>query len=194
MKTIKLLSTVLAVAIVAVATAVEKPKMNVIPLNADRAIVEITNENAAYFEVSVVSENGEMVYYKQSTNPLTDYKKIFSFEGLDAGNYVLNLKVNDTKLSQEIEIARKGIKVGESKVKFDPYFDYKNDVLKFSYLNFDKENMSLSIYNENGLVYNTRLGNGFSVTNGYNLSKLESGNYRVVLSSLTEEYAFSLVK
>jgi hypothetical protein len=194
MKTIKLLSTVLAVAIVAVATAVEKPKMNVIPLNADRAIVEITNENAAYFEVSVVSENGEMVYYKQSTNPLTDYKKIFSFEGLDAGNYVLNLKVNDTKLSQEIEIARKEIKVGESKVKFDPYFDYKNDVLKFSYLNFDKENMSLSIYNENGLVYNTRLGNGFSVTNGYNLSKLESGNYRVVLSSLTEEYAFSLVK
>lgn len=194
MKTIKLLSTVVAVAIVTVATAVEKPKMNVIPLNADRAMVSITNENAAYFEVSVVSENGEMVYYKQSNKPLTDYKKIFDFAGLEKGNYVLNLKVNDTKLSKEIEIANKEISVGESKLKFDPYFDFKNDVLKLSYLNFDSENLTLSIYGDNGLVYNSKLGNGFSITNGYDLSKLDTGNYNVVLSSATDEYAFSLAK
>jgi len=194
MKTIKFLSTVVAVAIVAVASAVEKPKMNVIPLTADRAIVSITNENAAYFELSVVSEKGEMVYYKQSNKPLTDYQKIFDFAGLQDGNYVLNLKVNDTKLSREIEIANQGINVGESKLKFDPYFDFKNNELKFSYLNFEKENLTLAIYDDNGLVFQSKLGNNFSVSSGYDLSKLNAGSYNVVLSSPSNEYAFSLVK
>lgn len=41
-----------AAAIVAITVAVEKTKMNVIQLSPDRAVVEITNENPAFFEVS----------------------------------------------------------------------------------------------------------------------------------------------
>lgn len=194
MKTIKFLSTVTAVAIVAIATAVEKPKMNVIPVTADRAIVSITNENAAYFEVSIEAENGEMVYYKQSSEPLTDYKKIFDFAELKVGNYVMNLKVNDTKLSRNFEVTPREISVGNAKMSIDPYFDFKNDVLKFSFLNFDKENMAVNIYGDNGLVYSSKLGNDFTISSGYNLSNLEKGKYKVVLKSSNEEYAFSLVK
>ena len=61
MKTIKLLFTATVVAIAAIATAVEKPKMNVVPLTADRAIVSILNENAAFLELSIQAENGDMV-------------------------------------------------------------------------------------------------------------------------------------
>jgi hypothetical protein len=194
MKTIKLLFTVTAVAIAAIATAVEKPKMSVIPLTADRAIVAITNENAAYFELSIESENGAMVYYKQSNQPLTDYQKIFDFANLEDGEYVLNLKVNDTQVARNFVVAHKGIVVGDAKTTFDPYFDYKDNVLKFSYLNFDKENLNLSIYNKGELVYKSKLGNDFAVSTGYDLSKLESGEYTVVLSSFNNDYAFSLVK
>ncbi len=194
MKTIKLLFTVTALVIAAIANAVEKPKMNVIPLNADRAIVAITNENAAYFELSVENENGEMVYYKQTNKPLTDYQKIYDFSNLEDGNYVLNLKVNDTQLSRSIEVASKKLVVGDSKLTFDPYFNYDNNILKLSYLNFDKRNLNLSIYNDGNLVYKTKVGSDFAISSGYDLSKLESGEYKVVLSSLNDEYAFSLVK
>ncbi|QGY44544.1 hypothetical protein GM418_12995 [Maribellus comscasis] len=194
MKTIKLLFTVTAFAIAAIASAVEKPKMNVIPLTADRAIVAITNENAAYFELSIEAEDGSMVYYKESNKPLTDYQKVFDFANLEDGSYVLNLKVNDTQLSRDIEVAHKGIYVGDSKLTFDPYFDYKDNVLKFSYLNFDKENLNLSIYSKGDLVYKSKIGNNFAVSSGYDLSKLDSGEYTVILSSLNDEYAFSLVK
>ena len=61
MKTIKLLTTLTAVAIVAIATAVEKPKMDVIPLTADRAIVSVTNENPALFEMSIETLDGSLV-------------------------------------------------------------------------------------------------------------------------------------
>ena len=194
MKTIKLLLTVMAVAIVAIATAVEKPKMNVVPLSTDRAVVSIQNDNAALFELSIQAKNGDLVYYRQSTKPLNSYRKVFDFKNLQNGNYTMNLRVNDTRLSKDFEVASKGISVGASKLRFDPYFDYANGVLKLSYLNFDKSNYKLNIYNNSGLVYESKLGKDFNITAGYDLSSLNSGTYRIVMSSIGNEYSFSLEK
>lgn len=194
MKTIKLLLAVTAVAIVAIATAVEKPKMNVIPLSAERAVISITNENLAYFELSIETRDGELVYFKQTSKPSTDYEKVFDFTNIEKGIYVLNLKVNDTKVSRKFQIADSGIYVGSAKFRFDPFFDYKDNVLKLSYLNFDKENLKLNVYGKEGLVYQSRLGKDFAISSGYNLSKLEAGNYKVVLSSYKNEFVYNLVK
>lgn len=194
MKTIKLALTLAAFAVVAMATAVEKPKMNVIPVNAERAVVLATNENPAYFELSINASNGDLVYYKQTSNQVTDFKQVYDFKNLADGKYALNLKVNDTRVINEFEVSRKGIEVGEAKVRFAPYFDYKNNELKLSYLNFDQEKMNLSIFNNNGLVYESRIGRDFNITKGYDLSRLETGSYRVMLSSFKNEYQFDLVK
>lgn len=194
MKTIKLAFTVAALAAATIATAIEKPKMNVVPLNSERAIVSVTNENPAIFEVSIEAENGDMVYYKQTNEPVTDFKQIYDFKNLAEGKYVLNLKVNDTKVMNDFQVSTKGIEVGESKVRFAPYFDFKNDELKLSYLNFDQENLKLYFYNNEGLVYETKLGRDFNITTGYDLSGLKSGNYKVVLSSFNNEFIYNLVK
>ncbi|QIA06831.1 hypothetical protein [Draconibacterium halophilum] len=194
MKTIKLLSTVLAVAIVAIATAVEKPKMNLVPLSADRAVITIQNENASLFELSIHAENGELVYYKQTTKPLNSYQKIYDFANLENGNYTMDVRVNDTRILKDFEVASKGIFVGESKLRIDPYFAFAGDVLKLTYLNFDQESLSLNIYDENGLVYESKLGKDFNVAAGYDLSSLREGEYEVVLSSLNNDFSFSLVK
>ena len=194
MKTIKFLFTATVVAIVAIASAVEKPKMHVVPLTSDRAIVAVTNENAAHFELSIQSENGNLVYYKESTKPITSYQKVFDFENLENGNYVMNLKVNDTKLSRNFEVASKGIYVGESKLRLDPYFVFDGNVLKFSYLNFDQENFKINIYGDEGLIYQSKLGKDLALTSGYNLSKLESGNYRVILNSFNNQFVYNIEK
>jgi hypothetical protein len=85
MKTIKLAFTVAALAVATIATAVEKPKMNVIPLNSERAIVSVTNENSAIFEVSIEAENGDLVYYKQTSEPVTDFRQVYDFKNLAEG-------------------------------------------------------------------------------------------------------------
>lgn len=194
MKTIKLAFTVAAFAAVTIATAVEKPKMNVIPLNSERAVVSATNENAAIFEVTIEAENGDMVYYKQTSQPVTDYEQIYDFKNLANGNYALSLNVNGTKVINEFEVSGNGIKVGEAKVRFAPYFDYKNNELKLSYLNFDQENLKLYFYNNDELVYESKLGRDFNITAGYDLSKLSQGKYNVVLSSHNNEFKYDLVK
>ncbi len=194
MKTIKLAFAVAGLAVATVATAVEKPKMNVIPINAERAVVSVTNENPAIFEVTIEAENGDLVYYKQTSEPVTDYKQIYDFKDLENGNYALKLNVNGTKVINDFEVSGNGIKVGDAKVRFAPYFDFKNNELKVSYLNFDQENLKMYFYNNNGLVYESKLGRDFNITAGYDLSKLENGNYRVVLSSYNNEYTYNLVK
>jgi hypothetical protein len=194
MKTIKLAFTVAALAAATIATAVEKPKMNVVPLNSERAVVSVTNVNPAIFEVSIEAENGDMVYYKQTSEPVTDFKQIYDFKNLAQGKYVLNLQVNNTKVMNDFHVSGKGIEVGESKVRFAPYFDFKNDELKLSYLNFDQENLKLYFYDNEGLVYETKLGRDFNITTGYDLSGLENGNYKVVLSSFNNEFTYNLLK
>lgn len=194
MKTIKLAFAVTGLAVATIASAVEKPKMNVIPLNSERAIVSVTNENPAIFEVSIEAENGDLVYYKQTSEPVTDFKQIYDFKNLADGKYVLNLKVNDTKVINDFQVSNEKIEVGESRVRFDPYFSFKNNELKLSYLNFDQENLNLYFYNNEELVYETKLGRDFNITTGYDLSKLANGNYRVVLSSGNNYYTYNLVK
>ena len=194
MKTIKLLSTVLAVAIVAVATAVEKPKMSFVPLSADRAVVSIVNGEEAQFELSIRAKDGELIYYKQTTKPLITYQKLYDFENLENGNYTMDLRVNGTRVIKDFEVASNEIFVGESKERIDPYFAFADDVLKLTYLNFDQEKLSLNIYNEEGLVYKSNLGKDFSIASGFDLKALEAGNYEVVLSSAKNSYSFNLQK
>ena len=195
MKTIKLFTTVMAVAIVAIATAVEKPKMNVVPISDDKALVSIENENAALFELSIYAENGDLVYYKKSKELSNNYQRVFNFKNLEAGNYKMTLRVNDTRLTKEFNVTPNGISVDEkSQLRFDPYFNYADNVLKVSYLNFDQEDMKLSFYDNHGLIYQAVLGDNFDVQSGYDVSALEPGNYNVVLSSKNNEFSFSLVK
>ena len=194
MKTRKIISTVAAVAIAAIATAVERPKMDVVPLNADQARISVTNENPAIFEMNIETQGGDLVYYKQTTSASTEYQKIFDFANLENGKYVLNLKVNDTKVIQDFEVRNDKIVVGNSKTRFDPYFMFKDNQLKFSYLNFDQENFTMYIYNNDGLFFSKNVGKDFSIQKGFDLTGLEKGDYRVVLSSLTNEYVYRLVK
>lgn len=194
MKTIKVLFTVLAVAIVAIASAVENPQMHVTPIAADRAVVSIINQKPAYFELSVKAANGETVYYKLSNKEISNFQKVFDFKNLENGNYTMNLKINDTLISKELEVASNRIKVGESKVSFDPYFVFEGNQLKFSFLNFEEENFKVYVLKNKKTVFESKVGNDFALSSGYDFSNLEDGNYQVILSSISNEFVYSIEK
>jgi hypothetical protein len=194
MKTIKFAAMTAFVALATFTNAVERPKLNVIPVSNERAIVAVSNERAAYMELSILASNGDVVYYRQTSDPVTSYHRLYDFKNLADGKYVLNLKINDTNVTNNFEVSPKGIKVGENRMTFDPWFAFSNNELKISYLNFDQENLYLYLYNDNGLVYHNRLGRDFSITKGFNLSKLQTGNYKAVLSSDSNNFTFHLSK
>ncbi len=194
MKTIKFSLTIIAVALVFAATAVEKPTVNVISLNDEKALIAAQNENPAYFELSIVAKNGDLVYYKESANEITNLRQVIDYSDMDNGTYTLKLKVNDTYVSKDFEISDKGMIAGESKMEYAPYFAYNDDLLKFSFLNFDRQNVNFKIYNDGDLVFENKLGNNFVLTNGYDLSNLEKGKYQVELSTPNNYFTYNIEK
>ncbi len=189
--------TILAIALVGLGmatSAIENPTMNIIPLGAEKAVVTVLNDRPVFYEISFRAANGDLVYYKKTTNPSVDFRQVYDVKNLEEGNYTVSLRVNDTKVINKLEVSDSGIVIGDQKILLAPYFSFKDNALKFSYLNFEEESLTLVIYGSDGLVFESDLGRDFNITHGYDLSKLEKGSYRVVLSSYSSHYTYDLEK
>lgn len=190
----KTIATMIFAVVTMVATAVEKPKMHVIPVTADRAVVALTNENPARFEITMKDQDGRVVYYKKTSETSTDYRKVFDFSDLEKGTYELSFKINNTLIKRNIEIENGAIQVSDSELRFDPYFKMDGNVLKLSYLNFDENELLLSLFKNNDVVYQSFIGKEFNTLRGFDLSKLENGRYEVVLADGNNEYSYTVEK
>ncbi|MBV5315216.1 MAG: hypothetical protein JZU47_18070 [Prolixibacteraceae bacterium] len=196
MKTINSISKVtMLIAFVAFANtlmATGNLKVNILPLTAEKAVVAISNTAAANFQISIANEKGEVVYYKETDADSKDFRKVFDFSNLDKGDYKLSVTVDALTTERLFKIESKNIAVGKEKSILEPFFAYKDGVLKLSYLNFPEEDLSLNFYDRDNLVYTKEIGNKFNVSEGFNLSKLEKGTYSVVLSSNEKSYTYNL--
>ena len=167
-------------------------KVNILPLNSETAVVAISTVDATSMQISIENDKGEKVYYKETDGENKDYRKVFDFSNLDRGDYKLTVTTNGLTTERTFSIDSENIAVGKEKSLIEPYFAYKNGVLKVSYLNFPEENVNLNFYANNDLVYSKEIGSKFNVTEGYDLSKLEKGNYSVVLSTDSKSYTYDL--
>lgn len=194
MKTRKSLVTLVALAIVSLASAVEKPKMTVHTLNADQVVISFLNNKVSNYEISINAKNGDLVYYKQSEKPAVSYQKIFDMHNLKNGDYKLNFKANGITLKSNFVVTTKKIYFDETQTNFDPYFVFDGNDLKFSYLNFKLEKFNMEIFKGNELVYKTKIGKDFPLNCGYDLSKLDAGHYKVILSSFNQKFVYHFEK
>ncbi len=167
-------------------------KVNILPLTSEKAVVAITNSSAANFKISIANDKGETVYYKETEAGSNNYRKVFDFSNLEKGDYKLAVSAEGSTTERAFKIENKNIAVGKEKSIMEPYFAYKEGVLKLSYLNFSEENLSLNFYDKNDLVYSKRIGDRFNVNEGFNLSKLNKGAYSVVLSTDSKSYTYNV--
>lgn len=167
-------------------------KVNILPLTAEKAVVAISNTEAANFQISIANEKGEFVYFKETDADSKDFRKVFDFSNLEKGDYMLSVTVDDATTERSFKIDNSNIAVGKEKSLIEPFFAYKEGVLKLSYLNFSEDNVSLNFYDSNDLIYTKEIGNKFNVNEGFNLSKLERGTYSVVLSAKDKSYTYLL--
>jgi|GEM_PF-279176 len=196
MKTIKTISKLtMLFAFVAFANtlmATGNLKVNIVPLTNEKAVVDISNAKASTFQISIANDKGEVVYYKETEDASDDYRKTFDFSNLENGDYKLSATVDQFTTVRSFKIKNKSIAVGKEKNMMEPYFAYKDGILKLSFLNFSEGNLSLNFYNNDNLVYSKDLGYNFSVNEGFNLKKLDKGSYSVVLSTDDKTYSYNV--
>lgn len=167
-------------------------KVNILPLTSEKAVVAISNTTVSNFQITIENENGETIYYKETGAESKDYSKVFDFSNLEAGEYKLTASIDGATTERSFNIDKRKIAVGKEKSAIEPYFGYKDGVLALSFLNFSEENLVLNFYDKNELVYSKELGKKFNVNKGFDLSKLNKGNYSVVLSTDSKSYTYNL--
>lgn len=183
MKTMKatLLITVLAL-ISSTVFATGNLKSNMSQTETDKAVVTATNLKLDLFEIEVEDEFGQTLFSK-TTEARADYKRTYDFSALEDGVYFLNVKHGNEYYNKRFRLESGEVTVLEERKVVEPYFVQKGDKVKMSYLNFPKEDVSIYVYDDSGLLHEEKLKNEFAVHKSIDMSELRSGEYRIVFAS-----------
>jgi len=167
-------------------------KVNIQPISSEKALVAISSLTESNLKITLEDEAGNIVYYKEVAEPTGDYKKVYDFSALDPGQYKLSVESDHLTSESPLVIKNWKIEVGKEKTTLEPFFGLINGVLRCSYLNFPKENLTILFYDKDQVLYTKEIGRNFSVTEALDLSKLDKGNYRAVLLAGDKNYTYPI--
>ncbi len=182
--------TALAFFIVSLANATDTPKMNVVSLGTQKALVSFKSPTAATLEITITNNSGEIVYYKKSEAKLNEYRKIFDFSELGNGNFNVCLDYGLYSINRDLQVSKKTIIVGPAEKLFEPYFFIKNGRINMSFLNVAQKNVHMEVYKNGEYISSTSLGKDMSLQKSIDLSKSGKGNYEIVISDLFKNHRF----
>jgi len=168
-------------------------KVNILPLNAEKAVVAISTLSNSNFNITIADDKGQIVYYQENSNSGENYRKVYNFSDLEDGTYKLTVVSDDLTTERQFEKSHRMINVGEEKTTIEPYFGYDDGILRCTYLNFTKEDMTIHFFKNNELLYTKNIGKGFNVQEAMNLSKLGKGNYEAVLYAGVKQFTYPIV-
>jgi hypothetical protein len=167
-------------------------KLNILPLNDEKAVVAIQTLSDSNFNITIVDEKNQIVYYKENSEPTENYRKVFNFSDLEDGTYKLTVASNDLTSERQFKKSYGKIKVGEEKTTLEPFFGYEAGILRCSYLNFAKEDMALHFFKNNEQIYSKNIGRDFNIQQALDLSKLDTGSYEAVFSAGAKTYLYPI--
>jgi hypothetical protein len=197
MKTMKTMKTIFAVVIAGLigssAMASGNLRVNMTSGSKDLAEVEIMNVKMSTFEIEVKDEYGDVIFYKETKAPATNYKRNYDFSRLEDGTYFFTVKIDNEITETKFNIERSQVNVVEEKKMVDPVFVMDNKQLKLSYLNFAQENTKLIVYDRfRNSLYEKDLKSDFVTQHGLDFSKAPRGDYEVVLSSGNSVHSYDV--
>jgi hypothetical protein len=169
-------------------------KMNIVQAENNKAVINISNFAQSQFEIELKNEYGEIVFYKQTSSPVTSYSKLYDFTMLEDGNYTFEVNVNNEKEVADLSLKNGKIQVMDSRKEVKPFFTVNKNILEISYLNYAKEELNLHVYDKitNELLYKKKLEPSFAVNYGLDFSKLNKGKYDAVLAGENNFYEYEV--
>ena len=169
-------------------------KVNIIPGESEKTVVNVTNAAQSYFEIELRNQNGELVFYKETQSPSTTYNKVYDFSMLDDGHYTFTVKLDKEMETNTLDITNGKVKVVNERKDVQPFFTFQNNEFRVSYLNFAEENVKFYLYDNttNKLVLEKNLSSDFAIHYGLDFSKIKRGNYDAVLAGENKFYEYKI--
>lgn len=169
-------------------------KVNIVPVEKDRTVVQILNVEKSNYEIELTNQNGDLVFYKKTDTPTVMYANHYDFSMLNDGNYNLTVKTNDEKLENSLKVTNGQLETTDQKRVAAPYFTVRDNRLELSYLNFELEDLKVMVYDNNTLLFERTLKPEFAVNYGLDISNLKSGKYDAVLVAENNSFEYQITK
>jgi len=195
MKTKNLVLSAMAVFVATTVFATQLPTMNVVPVNNRKAMVAFEALSPDAFEISVKNRQGETLYYKKSEKPAQTYRTVFDLHNLEEGVYEVCMNSGNFTLVRQLTVsAHSRLKVGEEIRMFSPACSFRENILQLSYLNSAQKNVFLNVYQDGVHVTGKKLGKELCIQKVIDFSKLDEGDYQVVLTCGNQDYTYAIKK
>ena len=190
MKTRTWILTILAFLIVSVGFAAEFPTMNVIPVENNKAMLAYNAPAAATLEITLTDCNGNILYFKKTSEQKKELNQVFDFSEFEDGHYCVSVNYGNKSISRNLLIDGEKIKVGEPTRCYEPYFCLEKKMLNISLYNSPQKQVYVNIYKDGDHVNGFKLGKDLAIQKRLDLSKLETGKYEVIVTDYIKDHKF----
>ena len=139
-----------------------------------------------FVDVSIVNENGNVIY---SSHQELNRSKRYSLENLEAGDYTVSISNDIKKVENNITITEVGLFIDfNANTTYKPVFNIDKNNIDINYLAAGVDTY-IYIQNNNQTVYKTNIEDSISINKRFDISKLPSGDYTVVVSNKTGSFS-----
>ena len=176
--------------IVAIGTASDFPKMNVVPLSEGKAELAFNASQATMLEITLTNSEGEIVYFKKTKQRYTEYNKTFDFAELGEGKYCMCVNFGNRSINRNVSVQKDEISVSEPQRLYEPYFSLKDRMLSVSFFNCPCEPVYVNVYCKGRHVSGFKLGKSLTVQKFIDLSNLRKGEYEIVLTDRFKDHRY----
>lgn len=190
MKTRNWVLTTLAFFIAAIGFATDFPKMSIIPVEAEKALLSYKSSDATPLEITLTNYKGEILYFKRTQKRHSEYNKVFDFSEFGTGKYCICVNFGNRSVSRNVSVNKNDITVGTAQQLYEPYFCLKDKKLNVSFFNCPQKPVYVNIYQNGEHVEGINLGKDLAIQKRLNLSKLKKGEYEIVLSDLFKDHKY----
>lgn len=194
MKTTKLFLTILVVFVVATSFATGREKMRVVSYDDCKALVALNAENPSVYKVAIKNDDNQTVYYERTKNPSQMYRGRFDLSELEDGDYVITVKSENEFWVNKLNVENHKLHVGATSKTVAPMLVHKADKLNVSVLNAAQKPVFVNLYKGEEHVYGMKMGRKFNMQKQFDLSELDSGEYKVVISDWHTDYKYTVCK
>lgn len=169
-------------------------KVNLTSNNTEAALVEISTTEIVNFEIELFDEFGNLIYNMETEAPRSELNKRYNFTKLEDGEYVYRVQTGNEKVTKQMMIENGEVEVVDIRKSVAPTFIVDGDMVKLSYLNFENEDVTMYVYDNNSKLLNeTELGSNFTIHKAVNIAELERGSYEIILANNYDIYEHRLV-
>lgn len=190
MKTKTWILAILAFFITTIVNATDFPAMNVIPVEANKAMLAYKAPTAATLEVTLTDCKGEVLYFKRTNQKETEYNQVFDLAEMEDGTYCMCVNYGNRSVKRNLVLDGESISVGAPMRCYEPYFCLEEKMLNISFFNRPQKPVYVNIYQDGKHIDGFKLGKELAIQKRLDLSKLKAGDYEVVVTDNITDHKF----